>query len=167
MKRIETILWVHVTPSSGKYRGYGELRAIHQSGYGSRGTVVATPYLGPWTTPYMNTLTEESLVDMEYADFFLIFKEGERRATAVIRQLIVQGRILLRQGSTSATGNLSSVIEDAVPQPKWRSRARDLCFCVFCDRPSHTSNRWCATEHVSHHVDCYDGEPFPLCDDAL
>ncbi|GAA54686.1 PPPDE peptidase domain-containing protein 2 [Clonorchis sinensis] len=56
IKQIEAILWVHVTPASDKYCGYGELRAIHQTGCGSRGTVIATPYLGPCTAPCMNVL---------------------------------------------------------------------------------------------------------------
>ncbi|GAA57900.1 hypothetical protein CLF_113330, partial [Clonorchis sinensis] len=40
------------------YYGYGETRANHQTGYDSRDTVVATPYVGLWTAPYMNTLGE-------------------------------------------------------------------------------------------------------------
>ncbi|GAA52503.1 hypothetical protein CLF_108185, partial [Clonorchis sinensis] len=52
--------------------------AIHQTGYGSRGTVIATPYLGPWTAPYMNLMAEESLADVEHADGVLIFKEEEK-----------------------------------------------------------------------------------------
>ncbi|GAA54765.1 phosphatidylinositol transfer protein alpha isoform [Clonorchis sinensis] len=35
-----------------------ELRTNHQNGYSSRGTVIATPYLGPWTAPYMNVMGE-------------------------------------------------------------------------------------------------------------
>ncbi|GAA54428.1 hypothetical protein CLF_102972 [Clonorchis sinensis] len=76
--RIEAVLLVPLTPSSGKYCGYDELRAVHQTGYGSRGTVIATPYLGPWTAPYMNILAEESLVDMEHAAVVLIFREEEK-----------------------------------------------------------------------------------------
>ncbi|GAA52045.1 hypothetical protein CLF_107262 [Clonorchis sinensis] len=62
-KRIETVLRLHGTPSSGKYCGYGELRAIHQTGYGSRGTVIATPYLVPWAVPYMNILVHKRRVN--------------------------------------------------------------------------------------------------------
>ncbi|GAA55307.1 hypothetical protein CLF_107556 [Clonorchis sinensis] len=58
IKLIESVLWVHVTHSSAKYYGYGELRVIYQTGYGSRDTVIATPYLGLWTSPYMNILGE-------------------------------------------------------------------------------------------------------------
>ncbi|KAG5443191.1 hypothetical protein CSKR_110539 [Clonorchis sinensis] len=53
---IEVVLWVHVTHSPAKYCGYDELRASHQTGYDSHGTVIATPYFGPWTAPYMNFL---------------------------------------------------------------------------------------------------------------
>ncbi|GAA49151.1 hypothetical protein CLF_102591 [Clonorchis sinensis] len=49
-----------------------------------------------------------------------------RRATAIFEQLIVHGRILLRQGSKCATGGLQSVVEDTAPQPRWRSRDTDL-----------------------------------------
>ncbi|GAA54741.1 hypothetical protein CLF_105272 [Clonorchis sinensis] len=49
----------------------------------------------------------------------------------------------------------------------WRSRGTDLGSCVLCDRPTTTSDRRCATDRVSHHADCYDGEPCPLCSDAL
>ncbi|GAA57607.1 hypothetical protein CLF_112964 [Clonorchis sinensis] len=54
--RIGAVLWVHVPHSSAKYYGYDGLRANHQNRYGSRDTVIAEPYLGPWTAPYMNTL---------------------------------------------------------------------------------------------------------------
>ncbi|GAA54601.1 hypothetical protein CLF_104186 [Clonorchis sinensis] len=94
VNRNEAILRVHATRSSGKYCGYDELRAVNQTGYDSRGTVVATPYLGPWTAPYMNLLAEESLVDMEHADVVLIFQEEEKvqlfliKLTKVIRPLL-------------------------------------------------------------------------------
>ncbi|GAA56765.1 hypothetical protein CLF_111474 [Clonorchis sinensis] len=39
-------------------------------------------------------------------------------------------------------------------------------FCVFCDRPTTTSDRWCATDSVSYLADCYDSELRPLCGDA-
>ncbi|KAG5449952.1 hypothetical protein CSKR_109918 [Clonorchis sinensis] len=45
-----------------------------------------------------------------------------RRATAIFKQLNVQGQILLRQSSKSATDCLPSVVEDAEPQPRWWSR---------------------------------------------
>ncbi|GAA48374.1 hypothetical protein CLF_101527 [Clonorchis sinensis] len=86
--RIEAVLWVHVTRPSAKYYGYGQLRASHQTGYGSRRTVIATPYLGPWTSPYMNILGEsfrivilipdENLVDLVCADIVLIFNQEEK-----------------------------------------------------------------------------------------
>ncbi|GAA49484.1 hypothetical protein CLF_103123 [Clonorchis sinensis] len=90
-----------------------------------------------------------------------------RKATASFKQMIVHGQILLRQGSNSATGGPPSVVEDTAPQPRWRSRDTDLGFCVPCDRPTTTSDRWCATDRVSYHTNCYDGEPCPLCGDAL
>ncbi|GAA48001.1 hypothetical protein CLF_101064 [Clonorchis sinensis] len=37
-----------------KWWGYVELRSGHQTGYGSRGSLIAAAYLGPWTAPYMN-----------------------------------------------------------------------------------------------------------------
>ncbi|GAA48192.1 hypothetical protein CLF_101296 [Clonorchis sinensis] len=90
-----------------------------------------------------------------------------RKATASFKQLIAHGLILLRQGSNSATGGLPSMVEDIAPQPRWRSRDTDLGFCVLCDRPTTTNDRWCATDRVSYHADCYDGEPCPLCGGAL
>ncbi|KAG5453696.1 hypothetical protein CSKR_114044 [Clonorchis sinensis] len=89
------------------------------------------------------------------------------RTTAVIRQLIVQGQILLCQGSTSANDNPPSVAEDTAPQTRWRSRNTDLGFCVLCDRPGITSDGWCATVSVPYQVDCCDGETCLLCCDAL
>ncbi|GAA52989.1 hypothetical protein CLF_109281 [Clonorchis sinensis] len=90
-----------------------------------------------------------------------------RKATAGFKQLIAHGQILLRQGSNSATGSPPSVVEDTAPQTRWRSRDTDWSFCVLCDRPTTTSDRWCTTDRVSYHADCYDGEPCPLCGDAL
>ncbi|GAA57629.1 hypothetical protein CLF_112991, partial [Clonorchis sinensis] len=40
-------------------------------------------------------------------------------------------------------------------------------FCVLYDRPTTASDRWCATDRVSYHADCCDGEPYMLCGDAL
>ncbi|GAA49627.1 hypothetical protein CLF_103310 [Clonorchis sinensis] len=54
IKRIKTDLWVYKTPPSLKYHGCSELRANHQTECDSRGTVIAAPYLGSWTAPYMN-----------------------------------------------------------------------------------------------------------------
>ncbi|GAA51446.1 hypothetical protein CLF_106150 [Clonorchis sinensis] len=51
-----------------------------------------------------------------------------RKATASFKQLVIHGRILLRQGSNSATDGLASVVEDAAPRPRWRSRDIDLGF---------------------------------------
>ncbi|GAA57311.1 hypothetical protein CLF_112516 [Clonorchis sinensis] len=90
-----------------------------------------------------------------------------RKATASFKQLTAHGQILLRQGSNSATSGLPSVVKDTAPQPGWRSRDTDLGFCMLCDRPTTTSGRWCATDRVSYHADCYDGEPCPLCGGAL
>ncbi|GAA50670.1 hypothetical protein CLF_104887 [Clonorchis sinensis] len=90
-----------------------------------------------------------------------------RKATASFQQLIVHGQIPLRQGSNSATDGLPSVVEDTAPQPRWRSRDTNLGFCVLCDRPSTTKDRWCATDRASYHADCCDGVPCPLCGDSL
>ncbi|KAG5450362.1 hypothetical protein CSKR_100788 [Clonorchis sinensis] len=69
--------------------------------------------------------------------------------------------IFATKASTSATDGLPSVVEDGVPQPRWRSRATDLGFSVLRDWPATASDRWCATDSVSYHVDCCDVEP--LC----
>ncbi|GAA57419.1 hypothetical protein CLF_112695, partial [Clonorchis sinensis] len=90
-----------------------------------------------------------------------------RKATANFKQLIVHRQILLRQGPASVTDVLLSIVEDTAPQPRWRSRDTDLGFCVLCDRPTTTSDRWCATNCVSYHADCCDNELCPLCGDAL
>ncbi|KER23066.1 hypothetical protein T265_08965 [Opisthorchis viverrini] len=89
------------------------------------------------------------------------------RDTAIIRELIVHRRILLRQGSTTATDDLPSVIEEAAPQPKCRSRDIDSGFCVFCDQPSSASSRWCAGDRASYHFDCYDDETYRLYNDTV
>ncbi|GAA56094.1 hypothetical protein CLF_109895, partial [Clonorchis sinensis] len=65
-----------------------------------------------------------------------------RKATASFKQLIVHGQILLRQGSNSANDGLPSVVQDAEPQLRLRSRGTDLGFCVICNRPTATSDRW-------------------------
>ncbi|GAA48614.1 hypothetical protein CLF_101822 [Clonorchis sinensis] len=90
-----------------------------------------------------------------------------RKAKASFKQLTAHGQILLRQGSNPATGCLPSLVEDAALQPIWQSRGTNLGFCVRYGRPTTTSDRWCATDRVSYHADCYDGEPCPLCGVAL
>ncbi|KAG5444739.1 hypothetical protein CSKR_113855 [Clonorchis sinensis] len=82
------------------------------------------------------------------------------------KKLVVHGQIML-QGSNSATGGLPSVVGDTAPQPRWRSEDTDLGLRVFCDRPTTTSDHWCATDRVSYHVDCCYGEPCPICGDVL
>ncbi|GAA50031.1 hypothetical protein CLF_103947, partial [Clonorchis sinensis] len=64
-----------------------------------------------------------------------------RRATAIFKSLIVQGQVLLRQGSKSANDSLPSVVKDATPQTRWRSSDTDLGCCVLWDRPTTTSVR--------------------------
>ncbi|KAG5444072.1 hypothetical protein CSKR_204069 [Clonorchis sinensis] len=81
-------------------------------------------------------------------------------------QLIVHGQILLRQGSKSSNDGLLSMVENTAPQPRWQSRDTDMGFCVLCDRPTTTCDRWCATYCVSYHADRCDGEPCPLYGDA-
>ncbi|GAA48507.1 hypothetical protein CLF_101692 [Clonorchis sinensis] len=71
-----------------------------------------------------------------------------RRATAVFKQLIVQYQTLLRQCSKSATDSPPSIVSDTAPESRWRSRDTDLGFCVLRDRPTTTSDRWCATDHI-------------------
>ncbi|GAA48769.1 hypothetical protein CLF_102012 [Clonorchis sinensis] len=61
---------------------------------------------------------------------------------------------------------LPSVVENTAPQRRWRSRDKDLGFCVLCDQSTTTSDRWCATGRVLYHADCCDAEPCPLCGDA-
>ncbi|GAA48191.1 hypothetical protein CLF_101295 [Clonorchis sinensis] len=90
-----------------------------------------------------------------------------RRATAIIKQLIVQEKILPYQGPKAVIGGLPSVIEDAVPHPTRWYRDKDVCFRVIFDRPNTISDHWCATDRVSYHIDCCAGEPCPLCSDAL
>ncbi|KAG5447050.1 hypothetical protein CSKR_108899 [Clonorchis sinensis] len=55
-----------------------------------------------------------------------------RRATAILKQLIVQGQILPRSCSKSATDGLPSVVGDTAPQTRWRCRHTDLGFCMLC-----------------------------------
>ncbi|GAA47634.1 hypothetical protein CLF_100612 [Clonorchis sinensis] len=92
---------------------------------------------------------------------------GPRKAKAIFKQLIIQRRILLRQGSKPANDGLPLVVEDAAPQPRWRLRNTDVGICVLCDRPTTTSERWCATDGVSYHTDSCASEPCPPCGDAL
>ncbi|GAA51735.1 hypothetical protein CLF_106717 [Clonorchis sinensis] len=40
---------------------YLQFFAMSQTGYGSRGTVIATTYMGPWTAPYNNILGLQSI----------------------------------------------------------------------------------------------------------
>ncbi|GAA51814.1 hypothetical protein CLF_106828 [Clonorchis sinensis] len=57
-----------------------------------------------------------------------------RRSTTTIKQLTVQGQILLRRGSTSVTMYPPSMAEETAPQPRWQSTEAyvgSLCF-VTC-----------------------------------
>ncbi|GAA49483.1 hypothetical protein CLF_103122 [Clonorchis sinensis] len=62
--------------------GYGEPGVNHKTGYGNRGTVTATPYLGPWTVLYKNILIfryqKKNLDDMEHVDIVPILQKEEK-----------------------------------------------------------------------------------------
>ncbi|GAA48642.1 hypothetical protein CLF_101862 [Clonorchis sinensis] len=78
-----------------------------------------------------------------------------KKATALFEQLVVQGQILLRQGSKSATDSLPSVAQDTASQPSWSlPRDTDLGFCVLCDGPATPSDRCCAQIRRHKHSNC-------------
>ncbi|GAA52678.1 hypothetical protein CLF_108603 [Clonorchis sinensis] len=70
------------------------------------------------------------------------------RSTAIIKQSIVQGQILLRRGAKSTIDGLSSMVQDAASQPKWRSKGhRFVCF-VTCLLAAVTAD----VRRIAHHI---------------
>ncbi|GAA53228.1 aspartyl-tRNA synthetase [Clonorchis sinensis] len=85
------------------------MRASHQTGYGSRGTVIATPYLGPWTAPYTNTLGESFRIVIVWTKKLTVSREKQRREilTHSLRGEIRKVRILLNHHTTQ-NGNITN-----------------------------------------------------------